>query len=118
MIRIIPILLLFLFFSCTAAKIKRLPAPDNLISETKLVSILKDMTVMECYVLQKMPSLEQNHKVISETGLAILAKHNVDTSAYSLSMNYYGSRQEKMQEIYSKVLDEVNLDLVKEQAGR
>ncbi|MCE2742834.1 MAG: DUF4296 domain-containing protein [Fluviicola sp.] len=96
MIRIIPIFFLFLFFSCTTAKIKRLPAPDNLISEKKLVSILKDMTVMECYVLQKMPSLEQNHKVMSETGLAILAKHQID----------------------SEVLDQVNLYLAKEQAGR
>ena len=116
MIRIISIFFLFLFFSCTTAKIKRLPTPENLIPEKKLVSILKDMTVMECYVLQKMPSLEQNHKVMSETGLAILAKHQVDTAAYSSSMDYYGSRQEKMQEIYSKVLDQVNLDLAKEQA--
>ncbi|MBI1838615.1 MAG: DUF4296 domain-containing protein [Flavobacteriia bacterium] len=109
--------ILFIFIiSCTTTEIKRFPLPEHLISEKKMVLILKEMTVLEAYVQQKIPNLQQNYKVISKSGKLILKKYQVDEIVFENSMNYYGSRQEKMQEIYSKVLDLVNRDLAKEQA--
>lgn len=117
MMRFLIVIVLFLT-ACTSAEIKRFPEPENLIKEDKMVAILKDLTVMESYVMLKMPAIQQNNKVMTASGIAILKKHQVDTISFSKSMDYYGSRQDKMQEIYSKVLDIVNRDLAKEQAKR
>ena len=108
----------FLLIGCANAEIKRLPEPDNLIPEDKMVLIIKDLTVMESYIQMKTPEIDKNYKVMNKNGEAILKKYNVDTLSFENSIDYYGSRQERMQWIYSKALDLINRELAKEQAKK
>lgn len=118
MIKFFFFFLLVCVTGCASSEIKRVNKPDGLIPETKMIQVLKDLTVMEAHVQQKYPSIQQNYKVMIETGDAIFKKHGIDSLAFKESMDYYGSRQEKMQELYSKVLDQINSDLAKEQVKK
>ena len=49
------------------------------------------------------------------SGDSILKKHGVSKEQYTQSMDYYGSRQSEMQEIYANILDDLNKELAEYQ---
>lgn len=110
------VIFVVLLVGCSSAEIKHLPKPKVLIPKEKMILLIKDMTVMEAYIQQKYPSVQQNYKVMGRNADEIFKKHQVDSIQYKEAFAYYGSRQDEMQEIYSKALELVNRELAEVQA--
>ncbi len=108
--KLIVILPLFLLFACTDG-LERLPAQEEVLSKEKMIAVTKDMVKLESYVQSNYKNVAEYHKVMITSGDSILKKHGSTKKQYAHSMDYYGSRQSEMQEIYSSILDDLNKEL-------
>lgn len=102
--------LFFIIISCSS-EVQRVAEPDDLIPKDTMVLVLKDLMVLESHVKNKFPMVNQNYKLMRKSGDLIFKKYDIDTARFDASMDYYGSRQEEMQEINSLILDKVNREL-------
>ena len=76
-------------------------APDNLISEDKMIEILYDMSLISV-------SKGINKRIIENNGMKpkkyILKKHNIDSTQFVASNEYYSKDLETYLSIYEEVL--------------
>lgn len=93
-----------LLFGCKS-EIKRFPEPENLVPRDTMVMILQDLTVIEAYITDKYPQVNRYQKWMVKSGDGVLKKYNVSFKRFDQSLNYYGSRQDLMQSIYTEVQD-------------
>lgn len=109
--RFLPVILLItLLFSC-ADGLERLPGGDEVISKEQMVSVTKDMVKLESFVQLNYRNVAEYHKVMITSGDSILKQHGVTREQYTQSIDYYGSRQSELQDIYSEILDDLNKEL-------
>lgn len=94
----------FVLFSCQT-EIKRIPAPANLIPRDTMVLLLQDLTVLESHITDQYPQVNRYQKLMRNSGDALLKEYHVTFERFNKSIDYYGSRQEEMQSIYSEVQD-------------
>lgn len=104
------LVILCICFSCSS-EIKRVKKPDHLIPEDKMVLILKDISILESYIKMKYPITAQNHKTMIKSVDLIFKKHDIDSVRFNDAMDYYGSHQEILQNINSRILESVNREL-------
>ncbi len=110
MIRIAGISLFILIASCTRT-IDRVPEPENLIPRAKMITVLKEMMKLEAHVQTQYGQVSTYYKVMRQSGDSLLGSFKLDRKTYEASMDYYGSRQTEMQEIYSETLEKLNAEL-------
>lgn len=101
---------IFMLVSC-AQGINRIEEPDQLIPRDKLVHVLEEMIKLEMYIKQRYVSVNQFHKVMTNSGDSLLKAEGLTFEEFDKSMSYYGSRQEVMKGIYSEVLENLNKEL-------
>lgn len=104
------IVILLLFTSCTEG-IPRVEEPENLIPQDKMILVLTDMSKLEGHIQIEYTSVDQYHKVMVNSGDSLLKSYGLDQATYEASMNYYGSRQQEMMDIYTEVLENLNQEL-------
>ena len=79
-------------------------APDNLISEDKMIEILYDMSLISV-------SKGINKRIIENNGMKpkkyILKKHNIDSIQFVASNQYYSKDLETYLSIYEEVLNKL-----------
>lgn len=109
MIRVLVISLLILT-SCSDG-IPRIEEPDNLIPREKMVPLLTELVKLEAYITDEYGNIMKYHKVMTNTGDSLLNAKGYTVEQFEGSLDYYGSRQEDMQSIYSEVLEELNKEL-------
>lgn len=114
MIKLLGILFVFILFSC-ADGLERLPDEGKVISKEKMITVTKDMIKLESFVQSNYKNVAEYHKVMITSGDSILKQHGVTKDQYEQSMEYYGSRQSEMQEIYASILDDLNRELAEYQ---
>lgn len=92
---------------CTAcvSGIRRPDAPDDLIGRDSMVVVLRELVVMESYLQNKYQHVNNYYKVMTASGKACLKKFRIPKDRFERSYNYYVSRQEELQGIYSEVID-------------
>lgn len=112
---IVVLSLFFILFSC-ADGLDRLPEDDNLLTKDQMIAVTKDMVKLESFVQAHYRNVAEYHKVMITSGDSILKKHQVSRKQYTSSMEYYGSRQLEMQEIYSEILDDLNKEMAELQS--
>jgi Domain of unknown function (DUF4296) len=117
MIRLLLIASLILISSCSDG-IKRKDAPDNLIPEDQMVEVIKELVKLEAYIKTEYVSVAKFHKVMINSGDSLLAAHDLDKETFEKSLEYYGSRPDEMEVIYSEALDELNKELGELQAEK
>ncbi len=105
------IILILGLLGCST-KIERPDAPKNLIPEKEFTSVMKEMIIMETYTKQKQPILMYYFPSMRKTGQQVLKKYGVDSTSFRASFEFYSKDQDKMEEIYSNIIDEVNRELV------
>jgi len=108
------ILIVFLLFAC-ADGLERLPGGGEVLPKDTMITVTKDMVKLESFVQSSYKNVAEYHKLMITSGDSILKKHGVTKEQYTQSMEYYGSRQSEMQEIYSSILDDLNKELVEYQ---
>lgn len=96
--------LLALLSGCKS-EIQRFPEPENLVPRDTMVMILQDLTVIEAYITNKYPQVNRYQKWMVKSGDGVLEKYHVPFKRFDQSLNYYGSRQDVMQSIYTEVQD-------------
>ncbi len=88
---------LMVFFSCAQ---KLLEKPDNLIPKDKMVSILKDMTVINA-------AKSTNSGILKEYGIDptnyVFKKYDIDSTQFVESDRYYASLPQEYESIYREV---------------
>ena len=94
------IIIFFIINSCIFMDEKNV-APDNLISEDKMIEILYDMSLISV-------SKGINKRIIENNGMKpkkyILKKHNIDSIQFVASNEYYSKDLETYLSIYEEVL--------------
>jgi hypothetical protein len=104
-------------FSCSDG-LDRLPKPDKLMAKDQMVVVMKEMIKLESFVQLRYKNVAEYHKVMIASGDSILKANNVSRELYDNSLDYYGSRQEEMQEIYNEVLDDLTRELGELQSSK
>ena len=110
MIRIAAISILTLISSCSRT-IERIPEPKNLIPRDKMVTVLKEMMQLEAHVQANYGQVSSYFKVMERSGDSLLSTHKLNREIFESSMDYWGSRQDEMQKIYSESLEQMNKEL-------
>jgi rubrerythrin len=87
--------------------------PKDLLSEEKFTSVLSDILLLESTAQNNSQDLEHVHKIIEISSPVIFKKHHVSKKKYTESFEYYAQDKEKMEEIYTKILDDYNIKLSK-----
>jgi len=102
----------FILSSCQD-ELPSLPEPDNLLSEEKMVEILTALSVLESDAQLKYVQTVKYAALLSKSGDSLITSKGITPKDFENSMDYYGSRQIEMIEIYKRV--NVNLNAQKEQ---
>jgi hypothetical protein len=71
--------------------------------------VIRDLTLIESHIQMKYEGVSVFKELMERSGEHVLANYNVSTERFESSIDYYGSRQEMMQQIYSRVLDSLNV---------
>lgn len=110
MIRIIVILILLFLSSCTSGLIET-KAPYNLIPKQKMIQVMKELVKLESHIQSTYPSVAEYNKTMINSSQFLFKKMNITEEDFEVSMDYYGTHQKEMKEIYNEVLDELNSEL-------
>ena len=86
--------------------------PNDLIPRDTMVMILKDMSLLESHVQAKYVHVSRFQETMKRSGKKLLDGYHVSHDRFDRSMDYYGSRQEEMQSIYSEILDSLNSEAI------
>lgn len=98
-----------LFVACVD-HVPDMPVPDKKISHKQMVSVLTELVQLESAAQLKYVQLMRYAKVMEKAGDSLLKTKGITSEQFNENMDYYGSRQEEMMEIY----DEVKVNLLKE----
>ncbi|MEY3236338.1 MAG: hypothetical protein RI883_439 [Bacteroidota bacterium] len=102
------LLIFFLILSSCSDYTSGRPTPQNLIPRDTVVMVLKDMTLIESHIQTKYLHVSRFQKTMKLSGKKVLDHYSISHKRFEESMEYYGTRQEEMQSIYSQVLDSLN----------
>ncbi|MDI9356800.1 MAG: DUF4296 domain-containing protein [Chitinophagaceae bacterium] len=99
------ILCAFFFQKCIPNK----EDEEQIIPEEKMVSIFVEIYILETLIDEMKLTEEQQKQVYQEKELKILKKYKTDTKIYNRSYKYYLEHQDKLKNIYTHLLDSLNL---------
>ena len=106
-----------ILISCSDG-LSRLPEPNKLISKEQMVVVMKDMIKLESHIQLRYKNVAEYHKTMINSGDSLLQAHNVTRKMFDESIDYYGSRQEEMQDIYGEILDDLTKELAELQSQK
>jgi hypothetical protein len=87
--------------------------PNDLLNEDEFTVILSDVILLEATANHQSPNLLHTQKVMKVSNSEILKKHHVSNKQFEEAFIYYAGDKEKMNEIYSNILEEYNIQLSK-----
>lgn len=111
------IVIAFVLLSGCISGIERPDAPDDLIERDSMVVILRDLVVVESYLQNRYQHVNNYYKVMTVSGKECLKKYDIQPDRFERSYNYYVSRQEELQRIYSEVIDSLTRKVNELSAG-
>lgn len=106
------VIALVLLAGCSA-KIDLPDAPDDLVERDSMVVVLRKLVVLESYIQTRYQQVNTYSKIMTASGKACLEKYHIQPERFERSYDYYVSRQEVLQGIYSEVLDSLNKEVNK-----
>jgi len=92
-------LVIVVLFGCNK-NVQKIPIPDNLISEEKMVDVIYEMTLISV-------SKGVNRRILENNGVIpekyIFEKHNIDSLQFALSNEFYSNDLNMYLDIYNRV---------------
>lgn len=110
MMRLLAISIILIFSSCTSSLIER-EVPENLLPKKKMVEVMRELVKLESNIQATYPSVTEYNKTMINSSTTLFKELNVKAADFDASMNYYGTHQEEMKDIYNEVLDQLNSEL-------
>jgi hypothetical protein len=104
--------IIILLFSCQSETYSK-KAPDDLISRDTMIMVLKELSLIESHIQDKYLHVRVFKEVMIRSGEHILKKYDLSTERFEVTMDYYGTRQERLKEMYVQVLDSLNKEASK-----
>ncbi len=98
------ITIVLLAMSCES-KLKLPAPPKDLIPRDSMVSLLKDMAVLESYMQIRYQNVNTYYQVMTASGKHYLNSKNISEERFDRSFTHYVSRQNELQKMYSEVID-------------
>ena len=97
------IFIVVIFFGCNKDS-QKITAPENLISQEKMIDVIYEMTLISV-------SKGVNRRVLEYNGVVpekyIFNKYNIDSLQFALSNEFYSNDLDKYLEIYNKVKEKL-----------
>jgi len=83
--------------------------PENILSEKVFSSVLKDIHLAEgAFELNKTKNMEQEKSTLANNYTSIYSEYKISAIDFKNTLNYYSQHPEKLERIYSAVLEELN----------
>ena len=102
---LLSILSVFLL-ACTSTKTE---IPTDILSETTFTNILKEVHLAEAaFELNKTKSMGNAKNSLANSYQSIYKKHSIDEADFSNTLSYYALHPEKLEAIYTTVLEELS----------
>lgn len=108
--KIIQALILSLVFVACVDSVPDMPKPDKKISHKNMVDVLTELVQLESSAQLEYVQLIRYGEIMEKAGDSLIQSKGYTVSQFNQNMDYYGSRQDEMMEIYG----EVKANLVKE----
>ena len=103
--KIILSILSVLLLACTAPKTER---PSGILSESEFANMLKEVHLVEAaFDLNKSKGLENAKNSLANNYRTIYKKHDISSSTFGKSLDYYAKHPEKLEKIYTDVLEQL-----------
>jgi hypothetical protein len=90
-----------------------LEEPNDLVPRDTMIMVLKDLSLIEAHLQTEYVQLSNYYRSLKLSGDAILQKYHLSTSRVEESLVYYGSNHTEMQEMYTEILDTLNVQAIK-----
>lgn len=97
---------LLLFWACASDG-----RPENLLSQERMVPIIKDMEISYAGVDQMVKDPKERHAKYQELNGLVFKKHNVDQAQFYTSYKWYESKPMLLDTIFKQVISLLNEDL-------
>ena len=95
-----------LLYSCTNNEVK---IPENILSETAFENILTEIHLSEAvFELNKTKNMQDAKATLSNNYTSIYSEYKISAIDFKNTLNFYSQHPEKLEEIYSNVLEELN----------
>ena len=83
--------------------------PENIFSETAFENILKEIHLAErAFELNKPKNIENAKLTLANNYTSIYSEYKMSAIDFKNTLNYYAQHPEKLEKIYSNVLEELN----------
>ena len=103
--KIILSILSVLLLACTTPKTK---IPTEILSETEFTNMLKEIHVAEAaFELNKSKGLGNAKNTLANSYQPIYKKYDIADTTFSKSLDYYAKYPEKLEKIYTDVLEQL-----------
>ena len=104
--KIILSILSILLLGCTAPKTE---IPTDILSEKEFVNLLKEVHLAEAaFELQKTKGMENAKSILANSYQSIYTKHTIDEASFNKTLSFYATHPEKLEGIYTTVLEELS----------
>ena len=99
------LILACLLYACSNTEEK---IPENILSETVLEDILKQIHLSEgAFELNKPKNMENAKSTLANNYTSIYSEYKISAIDFKNTLNYYSQHPEKLEKIYSNVLEEL-----------
>ena len=95
-----------LLYACSNPEVE---IPENILSETVFENILKQIHLSEgAFELNKTKNMENAKSTLANNYISIYSEYEISAIDFKNTLNYYAQHPEKLEKIYSNVLEELN----------
>jgi hypothetical protein len=105
------IALVLIGFSCERKRVV-IEQPAQLIPQDSFVLILTDLLVLESHIQGKYVQLNAYAEIMSQSGDSLMKKYNINYDRFKQSVLYYGQLPQRMDSIYTEVIDTLNIRMI------
>lgn len=98
-----------LFWACNEDKnVKIASRPEGILTDSTLVLVMRDVSLLEARVSLLKLNVDTAKAVFDSAFRKILKQHGTDSLTFDSTLRYYSRDIERIDKLYSKVLDSVN----------
>lgn len=109
--KLVALVLIIASLSACSRGLNRPDAPDDLIERDSMVVVMRELVVLESYLQNRYQHVNNYYKVMTLSGKKCLQKYHFTPDRFERSYDYYASRQEEMQSIYTEVMDSLTKEV-------
>jgi hypothetical protein len=111
MMRAFAIVISALVLHSCSSEIKMPDAPNDLIGADSMSMLIHDMVILEAGIRTRYQNVNRYYKTMERSGNAFLKSKHISPARYERSYDYYVTRPEEFQAIFTKAMDSITVEL-------